>query len=112
MAQKTLVTKVSDLDGSEASETVRFALDGTEYEIDLTPRQAQEMRESLAQFTGRARKKRAKDRKPSRGDLPEIREYAKARGYDIRNHGRVPGRVPGRITAEYDRLTSDSRAEG
>ena len=35
MAQKIQTLFVDDLDGSEAEGTVRFGLDGTEYEIDL-----------------------------------------------------------------------------
>ena len=35
MAQKVQTLFVDDLDGSEAEGTVRFGLDGTEYEIDL-----------------------------------------------------------------------------
>ena len=35
MAQKTQVILVDDVDGSEANQTVTFALDGVTYEIDL-----------------------------------------------------------------------------
>ena len=35
MAQKVQTLYVDDLDGSEAEGTIRFGLDGTEYEIDL-----------------------------------------------------------------------------
>ena len=41
MAQKVQTLFVDDLDGSEAEGTVRFGLDGTEYEIDLNARHAQ-----------------------------------------------------------------------
>ena len=40
MAQKIQTLFIDDLDGSEAAGTVRFGLDGTEYEIDLRPRTA------------------------------------------------------------------------
>ncbi len=36
MAQKIQTLFVDDLDGSEAEGTVRFGLDGTHYEIDLS----------------------------------------------------------------------------
>lgn len=105
MVQKVQVTQVSDLDGEPAAETVRFSLDGTDYEIDLSAGQADEMRTELGPYIAHARRKavqrrRGGKRKPSRSDLPEIREYAKARGYDINERGRVPGR----IIAEYDLL--------
>ena len=44
MAKKTTITLIYDIDGSEAQETVRFALDGTAYEIDLTTAHADELR--------------------------------------------------------------------
>jgi len=40
MAQKVTVELEDDLDGSPADETVRFGLDGTEYEIDLSEKNA------------------------------------------------------------------------
>jgi len=105
VAQKVQVTQVSDLDGGPADETVRFSLDTTDYEIDLSAEQAQEMRAGLAPFVGHARRKRSGrarrgKRQPSRPDLPDIRTYARARGYDINERGRVPGQ----IIAEYDAL--------
>ena len=50
MAQQTIVTLVDDLDGSDADETVEFALDGREYEIDLTADHAKALRENLADY--------------------------------------------------------------
>jgi Lsr2 len=44
VAQKIQVLLVDDLDGSAADGTVRFGLDGTEYEIDLTAEHAQALR--------------------------------------------------------------------
>ena len=41
MAQKVQTLFIDDLDGSEAEGTVRFGLDGTEYEIDLNAENAQ-----------------------------------------------------------------------
>ena len=110
MAQKIQVTQVSDLSGEEGAETVRFALDGTDYEIDLTPGEAEEMRAGVRPFADKARRKhvpRSKaGRKPSRSDLPEIREYARARGHEINERGRVPQR----IIDEYDLMKGYSSA--
>ena len=41
MAQKVQTLFIDDLDGSEAAGTVRFGLDGTDYEIDLNTEHAQ-----------------------------------------------------------------------
>ena len=53
MAQKIQIVLEDDLDGSEASQTVTFGLDGTTYEIDLNDAHADELREALAEI-GRA----------------------------------------------------------
>ena len=45
MAQKVQVLLVDDLDGSEATETVTFGLDGLSYEIDLSSGNAGRLRE-------------------------------------------------------------------
>ena len=52
MAQKVQVLLVDDLDGGEASETVSFALDGNNYEIDLSGKNATELRDSFAKYVG------------------------------------------------------------
>lgn len=66
MASKTVVELYDDLDGGRADETVRFALDGVEYEIDLSTPHAAALRDTLAVYIGRAhrparRKSRADD---------------------------------------------------
>ena len=47
MAQKIQTLFIDDLDGSTAEGTVRFGLDGTEYEIDLNAGHARELRDVL-----------------------------------------------------------------
>ena len=56
MAQKIQTVFVDDLDGSEAEGTVRFGLDGSEYEIDLNAGHAQALREALAPYVSAARR--------------------------------------------------------
>ena len=56
MAQKIQVVLVDDLDGGEADATVRFGLDGVEYEIDLSAEHAEALRGALAPFVGAARR--------------------------------------------------------
>ena len=55
MAQKIQTLFTDDLDGSEAEGTVRFELDGTEYEIDLNAGHAQALRDALARRRRAAR---------------------------------------------------------
>ena len=56
MAQKIQTLFIDDLDGSEAEGTVRFGLDGTEYEIDLNAGHAQALRDALARYIRAARR--------------------------------------------------------
>ena len=50
MAQKIQTLFIDDLDGSAAEGTVRFGLDGTEYEIDLNVAHARQLRDALARY--------------------------------------------------------------
>ena len=56
MAQKIQTLFIDDLDGSAAEGTVRFGLDGTEYEIDLNAGHAKELRNALARYVDAARR--------------------------------------------------------
>ena len=56
MATKTQVVLIDDFTGDPADTTVKFALDKTEYEIDLSDENAAEMREELSRYVDAARK--------------------------------------------------------
>jgi hypothetical protein len=56
MASRTVTTLIDDVDGSDADETVRFSIDGTEYEIDLSEANAAKLRDGLAGYIGKARR--------------------------------------------------------
>jgi len=107
MAQKVQVSFVDDLDGSEAEGTVRFGLDGAEYEIDLNAVHAAALREALAKYVGPARKVGGAARRTSRGprrprqDTTAMREWAKAQGFQVAERGRVPAE----IVAKYQEAT-------
>jgi hypothetical protein len=66
MAQKTQILLIDDLDGSEAEGTVRFGLDGTDYEIDLNAEHAQALRDALARYVHAARRAGGGARRPAR----------------------------------------------
>ena len=57
MAKQTTVILVDDLDGSEATEQVEFAVDGRSYEIDLSARNSAKLREVLAPYISAARRR-------------------------------------------------------
>jgi hypothetical protein len=63
MAEKFEVIHTDDIDGSRASETVSFGLDGVQYEIDLNSVNAELLRRALAPFISKARKGSTEKRK-------------------------------------------------
>ena len=60
MAQRTIVQLTDDLDGKPIpdgkGETIRFSLDRTDYEIDLTDKNAKALRDTLAKYVTAARR--------------------------------------------------------
>jgi hypothetical protein len=54
MATGVLTSLQDDIDGSDATQTIRFALDGIEYEIDVSDRNANRLRNSLGDFIAMA----------------------------------------------------------
>ncbi len=66
MAQHIFVSLVDEIDGSEADETVQFALDGVTYEIDLSAENAEELRDALAPYIEHARRAGGRKRTSSR----------------------------------------------
>ena len=60
MARKTVVALEDDLSGGPADETVCFSLDGVDYEIDLSSRNAEQLRNELDVFVAAARRLRAR----------------------------------------------------
>ena len=66
MTQKVQTLFIDDLDGSAADGTVRFGLDGAEYEIDLNTEHAQALRDALARYVGAARQAGGGTRRPAR----------------------------------------------
>ncbi len=100
MAQKVKVLLIDDLDGSDADETVSFAVDGVSYEIDLSSSNASDLRDAFAKWIGHARKsggRRAPARRSagsaSGGDTGAIREWARANGYKVSDRGRVSAEI-------------------
>ena len=112
MAQKVQTLFIDDLDGSEAEGTVRFGLDGTDYEIDLNAKHAQELRDALARYVGAARRVGGGARQPARGgrrasasglNTSEVREWARAQGIEVKDRGRVPAEVVVKFKAATDK---------
>ena len=103
MATKVLTTLQDDFDGSNATQTIRFALDGIEYEIDVSDRNANRLRNSLGDFIAHGRKvggRRArKTASSSQVDTRAVRKWAKANGIEVSSRGRIPAEVVERYKA-------------
>lgn len=56
VARKVQTLYIDDIDGSDAEGTVRFGLDGADYEIDLRAARSQALLNSLQKFIARGRK--------------------------------------------------------
>lgn len=98
MAQKIKVILIDDVDGSKASDTINFAIDGVNYEIDLNEEHAAELRGAFEKWTTHARRiparrtRRATSRASS-SDASKIRTWAREHGYEISDRGRVPQEI-------------------
>jgi hypothetical protein len=103
VAQRVTVQQVDDTDGSEAEETVRFGLDGTAYEIDLSAAHAEQLRDALARYVAAARR----EGRLARGvvhrsvetdvDPAAVRAWARGQGIEVSQRGRLPADVVARF---------------
>jgi hypothetical protein len=99
MARKVQYLLVDDLDGGGAEETVNFGLDGVSYEIDLSSKNAKDLRGALETYVASARKVggrrgRGRGRSSGRGqDTAAIREWARAQGLKVSDRGRIPADI-------------------
>lgn len=101
MAQKISIQLIDDIDGTDAAESVPFALDGQSYVIDLSEKNAQALRDALALYIAHAQRD---SRRGSRGrsrngsTASDIRAWARSAGYTVPDRGRVAAD----IKAAYD----------
>jgi nucleoid-associated protein Lsr2 len=96
VAKKTIVTLVDDMDGTEAAETIAFAVDGTSYEIDLSSEHAAALREAIAPYVAAARRTTGRNTRSAasgRSTPKEIRAWAADHGVQVPARGRVPAGV-------------------
>ena len=94
-----------DTDGKPADETITFALDGREYEIDLTARNAAALRKAFDVYVKNGRRigggrprsagRAGSSSSPSKGevDTKAVREWASKNGYELSARGRIPAKV-------------------
>ncbi|WP_426502821.1 histone-like nucleoid-structuring protein Lsr2 [Dactylosporangium sp. McL0621] len=119
MARRVIHELIDDIDGKPADESVSFALDGMQYAIDLSARNAQRLREAVAPFvaagtkvgrggvtpTARGRAGRTPGALP-RGDRDQnraVREWAQRNGIDVSDRGRIKQEILDRYQAAAGR---------
>ena len=102
MAQKVNITLTDDIDGTLATETVSFALDGTSYEVDLNAKNATALRKAFEKYVAAGRKVgrgnvtsiRVRGRKSGSGvDASAVRAWASSNKVKISPRGRIPAAV-------------------
>jgi hypothetical protein len=108
MAKQIVTLLTDDLDGSEADRTVEFGLDGVNYTIDLSEKNAGKLRKALEPYIsagirvgrgGGDRRSAARVRVPAAGGRTSreqnqaIREWAAKNGYEVSERGRIPTSV-------------------
>jgi hypothetical protein len=107
MAQKIITEFIDDIDGSPAERTFAFAVDGTNYEIDLSAENIAEFKSAIGGFIESARKVRgsrssngrrthisgADGGRQSREQTRAVREWARQHGHNISNRGRIPSSI-------------------
>jgi len=98
MAQKVSVVFEDDLTGGPAEQTVRFAFDGTDYEIDLNAKNAATFSKQLAPYIEHARRAGRAQARPGRAAVnrqrsADIRAWAKEHGLAVSERGRIQATV-------------------
>ena len=104
MAKKVITVLLDDLDGGDADRTVEFGLDGVNYTIDLSEKNAGKLRKVLDPYLEKAvrvgrgtvagrvasRHAAAQPSRSNRDQSQAIREWAKKNGHDVSDRGRIP----------------------
>src|SRR5690242_6097863 len=103
MAKRVIQELIDDLDGKPADESVTFGLDGVQYSIDLSKKNAEKVRTALKPYisagtkVGRsatvgARTASGRGRGTTRGDRDQnraIREWAQGAGFQVSDCGHI-----------------------
>jgi hypothetical protein len=101
LARETITKLIDDIDGSVATETVKFGLDGYLYEIDLSAKNAKKLRTELSAYVERGHRvtgrptavgrpgRRGRATAGEKDQNKAIREWAMRKGMDVALRGRI-----------------------
>jgi nucleoid-associated protein Lsr2 len=98
---ETIEHVLDDLDGTIATETIGFAVEGISYQIDLNKKNAKALRTDFAKWVANARKVKTtgaarSGRRSSAGKANQssaIRAWASAQGLPVNSRGRIPSSI-------------------
>jgi len=106
MAKQVITVLTDDLDGSDADRTIEFGLDGVNYTIDLSDKNAGKLRKVLDPYlavasrigrtgaNGRiASRAAAAPSRTNREENQAIREWASKNGFEVSERGRIPSSI-------------------
>jgi hypothetical protein len=106
MAKQVITLLTDDIDGGEADRTVEFGLDGVNYTIDLSEKNAGKLRKALDPYLSAAtrvgrssttspvrRAAPASTGRASRDQNQAIREWANKNGFEVSERGRIPSHI-------------------
>jgi hypothetical protein len=106
MAKQVITVLTDDIDGGDADRTIEFGLDGVNYTIDLSEKNAGKLRKALDPYlsagsrigrtNGNGRVAARAAAAPSRSNRDQnqaIRHWAGKNGYEVSERGRIPGSV-------------------
>lgn len=97
MATQTNITLIDDIDGTEAVDTIQFAVGSATYELDLNEKHLTSFNKALATYIAAARRLNVRG-KPTKNtkvgpSSSAVRAWAEANGIDVSPRGRIPGSV-------------------
>lgn len=107
MAKQIVTLLTDDIDGTDADRTVEFGLDGVNYTIDLSDKNAGKLRKALDPYltaatrigrsatTSRipARETAAAPNRTNRDQSQAIRKWATKNGHEVSERGRIPASI-------------------
>ncbi|GID71201.1 Lsr2 family protein [Actinoplanes cyaneus] len=106
MAKQVITVLTDDLDGGDADGTIEFGLDGINYTIDLSDKNAGKLRKALDPYLAVAAKAgrtngnsritsrtAAAPARSNRDQNQAIRQWATKNGYEVSERGRIPSSI-------------------
>ena len=92
MARKTRIVLIDDINGELGDETIKFGLDGIDYEIDLSAENAAKLREVIDPWIQAGRRVAGTDTRRV-SDASKIRAWAREQNMQVSEKGRISAKI-------------------